>query len=755
MPGWRYADGRPGDGNDVDGRRVPLRTQRQVIATSAGAHSTPKRLPPPGRAPPRRVPFAVLTAAVCLLFAVAGLAVVDDYGMGSDERLQRRSAQSTADYILGASDAVAPGLGRSYGMAFELLLLLAEHALGLQDTRDVYLVRHLLTHLFFIVGGFFCGLLAYRMFGSRTLAVLAMLTFLLHPRLYAHSFFNSKDIPFAVTFMIALYLTHRAFRRDTAGAFALCGIGVGLAIDLRIMGLLLLPAVLALRALDVWQASDAAERHRVLVTGGLFAVVVLATLYVVHPWYWTDPLRFFEVFSKLSQPHIRWANLFRGDLVWFRGEPGVADAVPPYYVPTWFAISSPPLALLAGVVGVLAIGRAGLRDPDRILRNGHIRFGLLLVGCIVLPVAVIVALRSNIFSGWRHMYFLWAPFSLLAAAGLHRLAEWPRWGPSGRFRRAVTYGVAGTGLAGVVVAMASLHPHQQAYFNRLVDRETPGALARAYDIDYWKISQRQAMEYLRERWPDTPLRVWGDNVNQLILPESDRKFLHVVPGRRPPPDLYYDVYIAGDRVLRSPWVPTEPVVHARQVYGSNIFTIVAPRLVWGTMWPDAGVYRSAYRSVVAAGDPAARSDFDVHVGDGALYYVKEDCDPTDTGTRFFLHVFPVDMDDLPPHRRRYGFDNRDFSFTWRGGFFDGKCLTQEPLPDYPVARIETGQFVSGEGRLWKVEIEHPAQAAVDSPPPRTRRGSAWRAIPNAGSDGGPGALRPSPGGGTPEGRDAP
>ena len=44
---------------------------------------------------------------------------------------------------------------------------------------------------------------------------------------------------------------------------------------------------------------------------------------------------------------------------------------------------------------------------------------------------------------------------------------------------------------------------------------------------------------------------------------------------------------------------------------------------------------------------------------------------------------PVDMDDLPPHRRRYGFDNRDFSFTWRGGFFDGKCLTQEPLPGLP------------------------------------------------------------------------
>ena len=237
----------------------------------------------------------------------------------------------------------------------------------------------------------------------------------------------------------------------------------------------------------------------------------------------------------LEEPHIgdrRCATIVRDSRSCRHGEPirsntlGQASSVKR-------GIDLEPLA-------VLPHSRHGEGRAVRILRNGHIRFGLLLVGCIVLPVAVIVALRSNIFSGWRHMYFLWAPFSLLAAAGLHRLAEWPRWGPSGRFRRAVTYGVAGTGLAGVVVAMASLHPHQQAYFNLLVDRETPGALARAYDIDYWKISQRQAMEYLRERWPDTPLRVWGDNVNQLILPESDRKFLHVVPGRRPPPDLYYE-----------------------------------------------------------------------------------------------------------------------------------------------------------------------------------------------------------------------
>ena len=124
----------------------------------------------------------------------------------------------------------------------------------MEDSRRVYLARHLLTHLSFLAGGFFAWLLTYRMFGNRVVALLAMLIFLLHPRLYAHSFFNSKDIPFLAMFMAALYLVHRAFRRDTVWSFALCGAGAGLLINARIMGVMLVPAVLGMLALDGFHA---------------------------------------------------------------------------------------------------------------------------------------------------------------------------------------------------------------------------------------------------------------------------------------------------------------------------------------------------------------------------------------------------------------------------------------------------------------------------------------------------------------------
>ncbi len=109
---------------------------------------------------------------------------------------------------------------------------------------------------------------------------------------------------------------------------------------------------------------------------------------------------------------------------------------------------------------------------------------------------------------------------------------------------------------------------------------------------------------------------------------------------------------------------------------------------------------SAYQSI-ASNEPTARSEFDLYIDGGKLYYLKEPCERTDTAARFYLHVVPEDTDDLPFNRREHGFDNLDFDFDERGVIFDGKCLAAVPLPQYGIARITTGQF-DGGGSIWSV-----------------------------------------------------
>ncbi len=109
---------------------------------------------------------------------------------------------------------------------------------------------------------------------------------------------------------------------------------------------------------------------------------------------------------------------------------------------------------------------------------------------------------------------------------------------------------------------------------------------------------------------------------------------------------------------------------------------------------------SEYQSI-ASNEPAARSEFDVYATEGKLYYLREPCVRADTDARFFLHVVPDDIDDLPAARKQHEFDNLDFDFDARGLLFDGKCLASVDLPQYAIARITTGQF-DGGGRVWEV-----------------------------------------------------
>ena len=108
---------------------------------------------------------------------------------------------------------------------------------------------------------------------------------------------------------------------------------------------------------------------------------------------------------------------------------------------------------------------------------------------------------------------------------------------------------------------------------------------------------------------------------------------------------------------------------------------------------------------VASGEPAALSDFDIYLHENTLTYLKSPCSAADVQAEFFLHVVPEDLEDLPAHRRQYGFDNMHFRYGSSTALvFTGRCVTQRPLPDYPIARIRTGQFTSEGDQIWMAEF---------------------------------------------------
>lgn len=108
-------------------------------------------------------------------------------------------------------------------------------------------------------------------------------------------------------------------------------------------------------------------------------------------------------------------------------------------------------------------------------------------------------------------------------------------------------------------------------------------------------------------------------------------------------------------------------------------------------------------------EPMARSKFDVYLVGRDLYYFKQPCANSDTAARFFLAVFPANVDDIDFFQRRHGFTNLDFDFSSKQQrvVLDGACAAKVRLHPYEITSVSTGQFIVEDGgytNLWVAEF---------------------------------------------------
>ena len=133
------------------------------------------------------------------------------------------------------------------------------------------------------------------------------------------------------------------------------------------MGLALFAAVPGPRALDVLQAGGGAGRRRALVTAAAFVLAAAGTRYAVAPWLWSDPFAVVDAFKTMARHPTHAHTLFQGEVVHW-------PSIPPRYLPTWVAVTTPPAALLLALAGAAAVVWRGAARSRDALRNTGLRF---------------------------------------------------------------------------------------------------------------------------------------------------------------------------------------------------------------------------------------------------------------------------------------------------------------------------------------------------------------------------------------------
>ncbi|SDY27974.1 hypothetical protein [Hymenobacter psychrophilus] len=497
-----------------------------------------------------------------LLLVLGGL-LVSDYGVSWDEPTDQRnglvSLRYLADLTLGHEPyPIEQYRDSDHGVLFELpMTLVARYGLGLvgeQVDRDYYLIRHGLTFLLVLGGlGALYGLARLRL-RRPGLALLPVALFVLSPRLFAESFYNAKDLLFLAVFTVGTFTLARLVQRPTLGRALLHGLATAAAVDVRLLGLLLIPFTLGLLLLaGLLPTPPGGPRPRqVGALAGAYLLAAAGATVAGWPYLWADPLsRLLLAFQRMS--HFPW----QGEVLYW-GKLEQAQQLPWHYGPVWLLITTPVAYWLAAGAGLALAAIGLLRRPLERLRTFSGRLDLLFCGWLLLPFALVIGLHSVLYDGWRHLYFVYPALLLLAVSGGEQL--WQR-GRRSRWGWPLLLGLgllAGLELGLTAVRMVRMHPQQQVYFSFLTNQQVEDNFER----DYWGLAYRQGLEYLVRRHPTGPIYVAATEqtplFNNLIwLTPADQQRIQLVA--EPGPGRYY---LFGYRA----WPGAAPAGRGRAVY---------------------------------------------------------------------------------------------------------------------------------------------------------------------------------------------
>jgi hypothetical protein len=456
---------------------------------------------------------------IILITFVVACTIYRDYGVTWDEVSQRTIGLPNLEVIRTLDANIIDTYGDwDHGASFELALVGIERLAGAVGLHEIIPLRHICTFAFFLIGAF-CGyLLMLRMYKRQWIAILGLFMLLLHPRIFAHAFFNSKDVPFLAAFLIALYAICIALLGGRTYQYVLAGAACGFAAGIRVLGGLLVALVMILLIAQLIHDKDGRKLHRQRLL--LFLGFSLLTLYATWPSLWYHPI------DNLRGALRNMSQFSRFDTnVLFRGEMIYCSKLPWYYVPYWIGISTPVLWLMIGISGIGPSLYRLSRRPATILLDPFRQMLAICVAACLLPLISVAVLHSIVYDDWRHLYFTYPPFVVV---GLYSIAQLEKI----RWARVSVIGACFAQVGFVVAFLVKAHPFQQVYFNALVPHK-PEYLRQHFDMEYWGASYKQGFAYLlahdhRESIPvvqiHTPLR---DNV--LALPPEERLRIRWAP----------------------------------------------------------------------------------------------------------------------------------------------------------------------------------------------------------------------------------
>ncbi len=469
----------------------------------------------------------IIVPVFFILFFLTVIFIYKDYGLSWDEPYCRERGKLNFQYIsylFGQNEEDTAKTAflekwnsypyQHHGPSFDLIFFSLEKLFLPETPRQVHLMRHLLTFLIFFIACIIFYLSNRHRFNWK-ISLLATAFLVLSPRIFAHAFYNAKDIIFMAMVIFTFYTMIRVLKNPKFTSILLHSIITALAIDTRITGLFIpLLTVIFL----IFFINKDLKKQLLIIKPLIYLFLLCLFIYVFWPWLWHDPFqRFSNSISDIS--NYEWK-----DLMLYRGKWIYSTNLPWHYLFTWIGITTPVIYLVLFIIGLIVSVKNLIMRITKLPLEQVNQFNLMALGFLFAPVFAIFILQSTLYDGWRHMFFIYPCIIMIAATGLYHIVNLIN-SKSSKIR-GLLYTITGIILAANFVLIISFmirnHPHQYLYFNAL----TGDYPEQKYELDYWGLSYRQAYEELLNKFPNDTLLVCPANnagKSSLILLKSSEK----------------------------------------------------------------------------------------------------------------------------------------------------------------------------------------------------------------------------------------
>ncbi len=437
-----------------------------------------------------------------VIYFFVGLLIFTDYGITTDEEFQRFSGFFWLKYVLSFTNLEELKLlvdvkfnsisGFTlpnpidfpfYGVIFDLPLALLEVVLGIEQSKNYFLIRHFFNFIIFYLSSIYFFLILKNRFNNDLIANLGLMFYVGSPRIFGDSFFNNKDIIFLSLITIALFYCFKLFKDFNYKNIIIFSLFSAIATGSRILGIFLPLALLAIFFFD--SLDKKIDRQFII------KILVLVVLYFIltilfWPYLWSNPLtNFAKAFSIFSNYIIDIKFLFNGDFI-------SSKFLPYTYLPVWILISTPIVTQFLFLIGYLFYIKIFYKRLINIEKNEYnslwenvdekkdffIFFNLTII------LIYLILFKAVLYNGWRQIYFLNVFIIYFTSYGINTLVN--NISQIKKFSK-YFYVTIIFFLIAIFYNIYKIHPYQSLYFNNL----SPKDVHTKFEVDYWGLSGKK------------------------------------------------------------------------------------------------------------------------------------------------------------------------------------------------------------------------------------------------------------------------